>query len=804
MDNKRDVFISYHMDSSRQIVQYLCNVLESRGITCWFAPRDCEENFAAAIVGAIRNCRIFLMILNEKSAVSEHCINEVAIAFDRFSKHEQIVLLPFRVDNCQLSDTIYYYFNRIHIHDGSLPPELERIHELADRISLLLGKNTCAASVVTDAKTKEEKTYQLISQIVYPDTDFVGRRQEIAAIHKQMSGIDNKLFLTGMGGIGKSEIAKMYLKTYADDYNVVVWVDFLGTLQETITSDTALHIKGLVRTDFPGEDDRAYMHRKLDILKSITDKKILFVVDNFDVLQDPDLELFCSGTYGVIFTTRNHHISSRIPTLEILPMEDDRDLMDLFRTAYTRALDPIKEETVRQIIRHLNGHTLSIRLVGQTMQEKRISPEKMLAMLQSGLSGMEKINAKAADQLSAGLKHLFHLSDFTGDERYLMQNLSLIPNSGISVELFFALCEMDDFDVIDRLIDRSWVVHDVIQDRVHLHPLIAELMLEQLLREPENCNTYVENLVNRCESLVQNTYEAKLEHSLLSQCVCERLPDCHPLYDSAVLNLAENNFNISFYDKARENCYVLLQSTKPEYQLQGYYHLAHMATLSGRHRECLELAERGYALAQTLTQEQIDTFRYDRRLGLISRIAQSSRALGDYEKAVEYFTLVYQATLERAEKCNFDDASSNDHAWSEYHLSNALFMVKEYEEAERLARSCAERFQKCGDIWSFAHATNLVGHYEVRNGNLQEGLRRNREAMDILLPRQGVKHLGRAKKLASRGDLYAASGIKEKAFEYWEQAVALFEELGFPLMAEATRKNILALQEDRFEFIIAP
>ena len=803
MEN-RDVFISYHMDSSREAVNYIAGLLESRGITCWFAPRDCEERFAAAIVGAIRKCRIFLMILNEKSTISEHCINELAIAFDRFSKHEQIILLPFRIDNCTLSDDIYYYLNRIHIHDGSLPPELERFHELADRISQILGKNTSAQSVVTDTTSKVEKTYQLVSQIVYPDTNFVGRKQEIACIHQQLSGVDNKLFLVGMGGMGKSEIAKMYLKTYAGDYDVVVWVDFLGTLQETIASDTALQVKGLARTDFPTDDDRAYMQRKLEILKAMTGNRILFVIDNFDVLQDPDLEAFCAGTYGVIFTTRNHHISSRIPSLEILPMEDDSDLMALFRTSYTRAMDAAKEDTVRAIIRHLNGHTLSIRLVGQTMQDKRLSPEKMLDLLQSGLSGMEQIHAKAAGQLSAGLKQLFHLSDFTPEEHHLMQNLALIPNSGIEVELFYELCELDDFDVVDRLIDKSWVIHDVIQDRVHLHPLIAELMLERLLQEPESCNAYITNLADRCDSLVQRSYEEKLEHGTLSQCVVDRLPKSHPLHDLALLNLAENNFNISFYDKAQENCRALLQSPKAEYRLQGYYHLAHMATLSGRHRECLELAETGHALAQTLTQEEIDTFRYDRRLGLMSRIAQSSRALGDYEKAVEYFGKVHDVTLARAEANHFDAESSSTHAWSEYHLSNALFMVGKYEEAERLARTCADRFQKCGDIWSYAHATNLVGHYEVRNGNLQEGLRRNQEAMEILLPKQGYKHLGRANKLASRGDLYAAAGVKEKAFEYWTQAISLHEELGFPLKAEETRAKMQALEEDRFVFIIAP
>ncbi len=40
--------------------------------------------------------------------VSAHVLNEINCAFERFKNHEDIVLLPFRLDNCNLSDDVYY------------------------------------------------------------------------------------------------------------------------------------------------------------------------------------------------------------------------------------------------------------------------------------------------------------------------------------------------------------------------------------------------------------------------------------------------------------------------------------------------------------------------------------------------------------------------------------------------------------------------------------------------------------------------------------------------------------------------
>ena len=133
-----DVFISYHTKSSRSIVEAICNVLESSKIKCWYAPRNVESQYAGDIVRAIRNCKIFLLILNQEASNSQDVLNEINEAFERVRAKEEFYILPFHISNQEISPDASYYLRRLHWIDAIDPPMEKRIEELRDRICFLL------------------------------------------------------------------------------------------------------------------------------------------------------------------------------------------------------------------------------------------------------------------------------------------------------------------------------------------------------------------------------------------------------------------------------------------------------------------------------------------------------------------------------------------------------------------------------------------------------------------------------------------------------------------------------------------
>ena len=78
-------------------------------------------------------------------------------------------------------------------------------------------------------------TYIIGSNPPLPCKYFVGRESEIKNIRDALSG-SGKIFLHGIAGMGKSETAKAYAKTYRKEYTNQIYIFYSGSLQKDIAS----------------------------------------------------------------------------------------------------------------------------------------------------------------------------------------------------------------------------------------------------------------------------------------------------------------------------------------------------------------------------------------------------------------------------------------------------------------------------------------------------------------------------------------------------------------------------------------
>jgi len=694
-----DVFISYHTGSSAQTVRQICAALEGAGISCWYAPRNVEGDYASSIVRGINGCRVFLLILNRNSNISEDVRNEINCAFERFRRHEDITLLPFRMDDCVLSDAVFYYLGRIHIMDGSLPPEIQRIQELIDRISGILGKKAEKTAVVTTAG-QEKKRYSIVGSTVYADKCFVGRKQELEKIHNCLSSRENKLLLVGMGGIGKSQIAKTYCSRYREHYDVILWVSFNDSLEQTLINDFSFPIQGLERSDYPQDSDREYFRRKLKLLKNITDSRVLFVVDNFDVPEDPDLEEFCSGSYSVLFTTRTHGLSYQLEELEVSPMTDEEELLELFRAEYKRT--DVKDAQAVQLLRQLDGHPLSIRLVASTMQSRRIGAEKMMQLLREGAAQMRQVNGKAADLIYGRLQQVFQLSALETEQMELLKNLALLPLQGIPVETLYEWCGLDDFDVIDGLIQRSWVVHNPATDEVHLHPLVAQILLQELEKDAACCDPLLDALRENNSKLAFLKIE---ERKLLEACfasVCQRLPRQHPKKWWMLWGRAQTVFETSAYLRGVALLHGLeTQTDVLADQLMVFNKLSHGYYLSGDPQEATVQAKAGLALVEGRNVEELSKQEGNWVKSLIVRLSEIYQYLGEYDLSEQYAREAFQIS-DRF----YGRTVQSSLGWSAFHLAKVLFKRDgpgDNQESVELFEKAVDWFEQIEDTLSISY-----------------------------------------------------------------------------------------------------
>lgn len=771
-NDKRAVFISYNISSSDETVKKIAGILEQQGVSCFYASRDCEDqtntDFVIPIVNAINNCKIFLLMLNEYSNQSEHCYNEAKLIFDRVCNHEDIIIIVFRLDSCKLSPTIDYYLGRAHIMNGSLPPEVVRLNELINRIIVKLGQEPTFELSIDDHNSNKRKDYKLTGSIAYPDTGFLGRKKELNQIYEIINGNVNKLFLVGMGGIGKSEIAKKYICDHNEDYVLILWIPFEKSLEQTIINDNKVNIRGLSRADFNSESDHEYMIRKLNILKQNTDKKVLIVIDNFDVTDDPDLSELISGNYSLIITTRNHQKSNELPEINIDVMQDENELLDLFKLEYKRELSEVNLEIIKNIIKLLQNHTLSIRLVASTMQSRRIMPEKMLELLEKNNNNISDKLKDTALLIYNRLKEVFSITNLTEDEIVLLKNLSLISLSGLDVETFYDWCQFNDYEIIDGLVEKSWIINDPVTDKAHLHPLISDLMQEKLEENPNDIRNLLEKIYDICLHQVYYNYNEKLEHANIIEYISEHLPETNPMYYEIRFAKALAFSDSSQYKKAKiEFTYSLENAKNFRDRMRACHYLAQREFLDGNSQKSYEIALKGYEEFKDLDPQKWPEDDGAYCANVLQRLGESLKDMGRLEEAYEFFKM-------SEEPCHRYSIMSIPHSlgWVNYHLADTLLLMGRIDESEEKLNECLKYFKEINDNWSYGFANNVLAKIYTAKKEFEKALSANDTAIELLKIHEGEANIG--KEYEHRGDIYIAMGDKENAIKYYNLAIELF------------------------------
>lgn len=472
---KIDVFISHHTDSSLHIVEAIVNKLEANGVRCWYAPRDTRGAYANSIIEAIESCSIFLLILNKPSSESVHVLNELDMVTKRLSNKEEVTVIPFHTADDDISKDAQYYLGRMHWIDAITPPLEERIQYLIKIIDTTLNRSFAT-----------EKSYHGLNinhNTVLRSTPFVknnaliGREKELSDLHQLLKN-DRVVFITGIGGTGKTELVNQYISQFVNEYHTIIAAKYESSLVDTIISEKYFYIKDFDRN--PMESDCDFAERKLEKIKAITDRDTLIVIDNFDAEDDEMLDAVLQAPYQIIFTTRMNFDYLGVPAITLGELEYDKQI-ELFKQNYRRPLTENQLPLLDELLKLIQGHTLTIELVARLMATRHMKLKKMLEQLKTKglspeISGAVHHKTTKAQTIYSHIEAIFNLDSLSEEELSVMQNLSLMPLAGVRFDSFIEWCHYESGEVIHNLIDRSWVKYDSENDIISMHPVISGIV----------------------------------------------------------------------------------------------------------------------------------------------------------------------------------------------------------------------------------------------------------------------------------------------------------------------------------------
>ena len=140
----KEVFISYSTIDAIN-AETVRNILEKNGLSCWMAPRDIPggSNYTKEIPIAIRNCKVFVLILSKNAQSSQWVLKELDSAVNCGK-----VILPFMLEECILNDEFNFLLTGTQRYAAyqkkaeALETLISRIRGILDATSTSAEKNT--------------------------------------------------------------------------------------------------------------------------------------------------------------------------------------------------------------------------------------------------------------------------------------------------------------------------------------------------------------------------------------------------------------------------------------------------------------------------------------------------------------------------------------------------------------------------------------------------------------------------------------------------------------------------------------
>ena len=336
--------------------------------------------------------------------------------------------------------------------------------------------------------------YIMDSEVPKPCRHFIGRDKELEELYTMLEE-NRHVFLCGISGIGKSELAKAYAKHYKKYYTNILYVEYTGDLHQDITDMDFID-------DPPEINEQERFQRHNRFLRSLKSDTLL-IIDNFNVTatQDSFLSVVLKYRCQILFTTRSN--LNEYCTFQLKEIKDINILFQLTSAFYSEA-DKYRS-TVEKIIETVHYHTFAVELAAKLLENGISTPGQLLARLQeerASLDNEDKIKIIKDGQSSKATYYshihtLFSLYALSRKQQDIMCNLCFLPYTGISARIFAKWLELPTLNEINDLIETGFV-QTTTRHTISLHPMIKEIALSETKPSVSSCHILLDSLQKIC------------------------------------------------------------------------------------------------------------------------------------------------------------------------------------------------------------------------------------------------------------------------------------------------------------------
>lgn len=501
---------------------------------------------------------------------------------------------------------------------------------------------------------------------IKPPKDFKGRKDIIEKV-KFILDKERAVVLRGIGGIGKTFIAKQYANSFEYECKqLIICQKSFASYKQLLLE---LRLDGITEEKFSEEEK---INNRIKLIKE-TKEKTLLIFDNVDKsLKNNEIISDLLSSYNnvhMIFTTRSQERENIATVIDIntLSKEEQREL---FETHLKQKIEEDDEEYVEKILEKVAGHTFLIELAAKSVEAACYDYKKIYDYLnREDSDNIPEITAKKDEKIiqDVKLKEMVHILLFDigtiedEKEKEALCVMSLLPLSGIQKKLFGELF-VNYRKPLHDLQNDGWIKEEEQNDRLYIsiHPIICDVVRDEY--EPTFSNCF--DVVN----LISN-YIAKKVRKGVEDDLCKLIINIMDIVD-----IQKDDYSKEKVHNLKSMAEFLRNNYKYEEALSIY-------------RTILEICRNGNA--------DNDTF-YNVYQGL----GELNQRLANYSEAITMFENAIECATENSKK----------KAKSYRNLGEVYRKNSDYKNAEAFDQAAIDIYKKFEDTKeAIAEATNALG-----------------------------------------------------------------------------------------------
>jgi hypothetical protein len=331
------------------------------------------------------------------------------------------------------------------------------------------------------------------SEYVPPCKHFCGRSKELDELHAVVSD-NSTVIITGVAGIGKSELVRAYTKDHRKEYQYFGYYFYGDSLKDIIAN--VVHDALTTESDL----NTRYQHN-LELLSSLGEKALL-IIDNFNVTPDKD-ECFddvCDLKCKVIFTS--HMRFEDYATYELRAFRHADDVKTLTKYFYQ-----YKEEEWKYLLRIygvFDMHTFCVELCAKAFTKGAFSPKSLYKNLRSFKikDFAEKLSAKKDKHPKKKtyfdhIRELFNLLRLPERHKQVLRIMVFAPVFGFRKDFLAKIMNLKNMVIVEDLIDVG-LLYENYKGRVNIQSVVAEVVRSELETNNETCSNFIEIIRALC------------------------------------------------------------------------------------------------------------------------------------------------------------------------------------------------------------------------------------------------------------------------------------------------------------------